>query len=163
MSKYNVSSNEDCVPGHPDILNNYLNTISVEELSQRETEDLESTYQHFTTMIGPDDVITNNIILDMHKRWLGNIYPCAGIYRTVFMSKDGFPFAAPNRIEHQMHKFHENILIKCTPCRAADIPSLALSISMVHVEFILIHPFREGNGRIARLIADIMCKNLNTI
>ena len=30
------------------------------------------------------------------------------------------------------------------------------AISVVHVEFILIHPFREGNGRLARLIANIM-------
>jgi cell filamentation protein len=27
---------------------------------------------------------------------------------------------------------------------------------VVHVELILIHPFREGNGRAARLLADLM-------
>lgn len=27
---------------------------------------------------------------------------------------------------------------------------------MTHVEFILIHPFREGNGRLSRLLADVM-------
>lgn len=26
----------------------------------------------------------------------------------------------------------------------------------VHVEFVLIHPFREGTGRIARLLIDVM-------
>ena len=27
---------------------------------------------------------------------------------------------------------------------------------MVHVELVLIHPFREGNGRLARLLAMLM-------
>ena len=27
---------------------------------------------------------------------------------------------------------------------------------MTHVELILIHPFRDGNGRLSRLLADVM-------
>jgi cell filamentation protein len=34
--------------------------------------------------------------------------------------------------------------------------ALAEAIAIVHVEFILIHPFREGNGRLSRLLADVM-------
>lgn len=30
------------------------------------------------------------------------------------------------------------------------------AIAETHVELILIHPFREGNGRLARLLADVM-------
>ena len=29
-------------------------------------------------------------------------------------------------------------------------------MAVVHAELLLIHPFREGNGRIARCLADIM-------
>ena len=29
-------------------------------------------------------------------------------------------------------------------------------IANVHIELILIHPFREGNGRISRLLANVM-------
>lgn len=30
------------------------------------------------------------------------------------------------------------------------------AIAVTHVELILIHPFREGNGRLSRLLADVM-------
>ncbi|WP_363317799.1 Fic family protein [uncultured Amphritea sp.] len=30
-------------------------------------------------------------------------------------------------------------------------------LARCHIEFILIHPFREGNGRISRLLMDSMC------
>jgi cell filamentation protein len=35
------------------------------------------------------------------------------------------------------------------------------AIALVHVEFILVHPFREGNGRIARLLATVMALQAN--
>jgi cell filamentation protein len=31
-----------------------------------------------------------------------------------------------------------------------------LAMAIVHTEFIIIHPFREGNGRLARMVAYIM-------
>ena len=37
-----------------------------------------------------------------------------------------------------------------------DPSALADAIAVCHVELILIHPFREGNGRVSRLLADVM-------
>ena len=31
-------------------------------------------------------------------------------------------------------------------------------IAIVHGELLLIHPFREGNGRTARILANLMCR-----
>ena len=47
-------------------------------------------------------------------------------------------------------------LARLTPCLGMDRDAVATAIAEVHVELILIHPFREGNGRIARLVADVM-------
>jgi cell filamentation protein len=33
---------------------------------------------------------------------------------------------------------------------------IARTIAVVHTELLLIHPFREGNGRVARLLAVLM-------
>jgi len=37
-----------------------------------------------------------------------------------------------------------------------NLDEIALKIAEVHVEFLLLHPYREGNGRTARLLATIM-------
>lgn len=72
------------------------------------------------------------------------------------MEVKNFPFAPSNRIEALMLKFETDFLKKFTPCHFSDLNELAHAIGIVHVEFILIHPFREGNGRTARLLADLM-------
>jgi cell filamentation protein len=33
---------------------------------------------------------------------------------------------------------------------------LAKALGIVHMELIVIHPFREGNGRVARMLANLM-------
>ena len=45
---------------------------------------------------------------------------------------------------------------RLTPCRPAPVETLAAALAEVHVELILIHPFREGNARVARLLAVLM-------
>ena len=40
--------------------------------------------------------------------------------------------------------------------RPTSIDELLYALSSVHVELILIHPFREGNGRIARLLCNVI-------
>ncbi len=95
---------------------------------------------------------------DLHlinKTFLGEIYPWAGTYRTVNLSKGGFPFATAFAIPKAMEKFEQGILSKNTPCNIAEIEELSGRIALVHVEFLLIHPYREGNGRTARLLATL--------
>ena len=56
-----------------------------------------------------------------------------------------------------MNSFEENILSKL-PNKYANADSLIHDIAIVHSEFLLIHPFREGNGRTARLLANLMVR-----
>jgi len=48
-----------------------------------------------------------------------------------------------------------------TPCNFKTLEEVAKAIATVHVELVLIHPFREGNGRAARLLADLMAMQAN--
>lgn len=72
------------------------------------------------------------------------------------MSKSGFLFAAPNLIPMLMQKFENNFLKKYTPCLESNLNKLATILGTTHAEIIIIHPFREGNGRLSRLLANLM-------
>ena len=92
----------------------------------------------------------------MHKIWLGKIYPWAGNYRQVNIAKDNFNFSAAVAVPELMKTFEESQLASYTPCNFADQKQVIRALAEVHVELVLIHPFREGNGRMARLVAILM-------
>jgi cell filamentation protein len=93
----------------------------------------------------------------MHHDWLGEIYPWAGQYRTVEMSKDGFTWPPAHRVAENMAKFEAKLLIPNTPCRCENLEASTQTLASIHAELLLIHPFREGNGCIARWLNDLMC------
>ena len=45
--------------------------------------------------------------------------------------------------------------LRLTSKRAIDRVE-ALAVAIEHAELLLIHPFRDGNGRVARWLADVM-------
>lgn len=55
-----------------------------------------------------------------------------------------------------MGSFEKEHLAKYTPCRFEDLDAIAKAIAVVHAELLPIHPFREGNGRVARILATLM-------
>src|SRR3990172_2749211 len=55
-----------------------------------------------------------------------------------------------------MGVFEREILRKFTPCRSKEPEEIIHALSVVHTELVLIHPFREGNGRVARMLATLM-------
>ncbi len=95
-------------------------------------------------------------IRKMHRIWLGKIYEWAGEYRQVNVSKDDFPFAAAKQIPVLMAEFEKEPLFKHTPCTFESMGWIIQALAEVHVELVLIHPFREGNGRLARALATVM-------
>ncbi len=99
---------------------------------------------------------TASDVCNMHKIWLEGIYDWAGKYRQVNISKSGFLFAAAGQLPKLMASFEKEILRKYTPCTFASIDEVVTSLAFVHTELVLIHPFREGNGRLARMLTMLM-------
>ena len=94
-------------------------------------------------------------IRNIHKLALKELYTFAGRYRTVNMSKGGFLFPSALFIPQSMQFFEDEILKKL-PDTYPDKASLAKDVAIVHGELLFIHPFREGNGRTARILANLM-------
>ncbi len=138
------------------VLRNLLDIHSARAMAQRESEGLLAATRLLTDQTTVDQQFNAEDIRRMNRLWLGDIYVWAGEYRQVNMEKDGFPFAAADQIPRLMHDLERGPLRLYTPCRAADLDAQALALGLVHAELILIHPFREGNGRCGRLLAMLM-------
>jgi len=72
------------------------------------------------------------------------------------MGKGGFQFAAAHLIPGLMVDFEKNYLSRYTPCDNMNKDELSEALAICHVEFIIIHPYREGNGRLGRLLVTVM-------
>jgi len=141
-------------PGSNDqVLKNKLGITSPDEMDRREKEEQLRAIEELTERFDINHRFTAADICMMHKIWLGNIYEWAGKYRQVKMSKGDFPFAFPERIHELMDRFEEGPLRDFTPCHFESTADIAKALAVVHAELVLIHPFREGNGRVARMLA----------
>jgi cell filamentation protein len=103
-----------------------------------------------------DQRFTAGEIRRMHQLWLGEIYEWAGEYRGVNIAKGAFMFAAAIQIPRLMRDLESGPLGEYTPCSFNTTAAQASALAIVHTELILIHPFRDGNGRCARLLAVLM-------
>lgn len=70
--------------------------------------------------------------------------------------KGEFPFAAAARIPGLVAKFESEVLARNTPCNLRDRAAVARALAVTHVELVLIHPFLDGNGRVARVVSILM-------
>lgn len=71
------------------------------------------------------------------------------------ISKGGFTFPAAKFLEASMGEFETSVLRK-EPLIPASPEALIAHLAKVHGELLFIHPFREGNGRNARLLLDLI-------
>ena len=144
-------------PGSNDrVLVNKLGIQSVEDMDELELELLQRLYEEVLVKHLPNRALTVDDLKTWHRRWLGNVFAWAGHERSVNMGKDGFMFAASAQIPRLLADFERTCLVRWTPCNGMATDALVEAIAITHVEFILIHPFREGNGRLSRLLADVM-------
>jgi cell filamentation protein len=138
------------------VLRNFLGITRVREMEAAETQALAITQGAASKIYGSGHRFTTADIRRLHRMWLGAIYPWAGNYRTVNIGKGGFQFAHAPLIPRLMARLGRDVLRRHTPCGSAPGLAIARSLAEVHAELILIHPFRDGNGRLARLIAVLM-------
>jgi cell filamentation protein len=140
-----------------EILPNLLGIESIEALGLSEFEGFLKAEIMYTEKLTTRTKFSVSYILRLHKLALGHLYSFAGELRSVNMSKAGFVFAAARYLPQTVKQFDKEILSKL-PDTYTHKDDLIKDIALVHGELLFIHPFREGNGRTARIIANLMSR-----
>jgi len=160
MSSYKAptGSEAEYEPGsHKRVLRNKLGLKRKLDTDRAEYEALVRAQAHYyRNVVTKNTKITCRLIRKMHRDWLGKIYAWAGEYRSVELEKGGFSWPPSYIVPETMANFERDVLSKHTPCRGKSLEEVCKSVAIVHANFLYIHPFREGNGRLARWLADIM-------
>jgi cell filamentation protein len=138
------------------VLRNLLGIRRSREMDQAEYEALLRTQERYLARIAPDTRFSASLLREMHRDWLGGIYAWAGDYRSLELSKGGFQWPPALFVAENMGRLEEGLLREHTPCVPASLEVVARRIAEVHAELLLIHPFRDGNGRLARWLGDLM-------
>lgn len=138
------------------VLKNLLGIKSKREMDRIEAQEQLRALEELSGTYGIDHRFTAADVCGIHKIWLDRIYEWAGKYRQVNISKGNFHFAAAAHIPKLMDAFEKGHLREFTPCRSNTREEITRALSVVHTELVLVHPFREGNGRVARLFTILM-------
>lgn len=97
--------------------------------------------------------ITENDILMFHRLFYRKIDDTnAGVYRKsqVLTSGSKYPLPGPDKVPQMM----KDIVQKIADIREKEHPVAAAA--KAHLEFVFVHPFVDGNGRVARLIMNLV-------
>lgn len=156
MSRYNISGSEGEYQQGSDerVLRNLAGIVDPIDMNIAEAELLEALYMQVFEDF--PERLAFQTISKWHHAWLGNLYSWAGQFRTVDMSKLDISFASPLQLERLSENFESQYLTHFNELADMSDDKLVEFLAEVHVEFILIHPFREGNGRISRLLLDVI-------
>lgn len=138
------------------VLRNRLGITSKLAMDDAEARALQRATDRFIGTFDANHRFTAADVCEIHRGWLGEIYEWAGRYRQVNVSKGEFPFAAAAQIPALMAECEQGALRRHTPCNVTNRADVVRALAEVHTELVLIHPFREGNGRLARLLSTLM-------
>lgn len=138
------------------VLKNKLGILDNEKLGVIENENLLIAYNEASDLYDENHSFNEKDIKQLHKLFLGRIFKWAGTYRNVDISSPGIRYCHAIYIQDNMKAFSKR-LSELTPVNESiSKQELAKIIAEIHGELIVIHPFRDGNGRTTRLLCDMV-------
>ena len=142
------------------ILFNYAGCLDREELDRREDEGVARAMEYVVSLLErPEPVpLTVTLLQQIHRELMGDIYPFAGGWRMVSLHKGDGPTKwplPPAGIEPLMLVLERDVLSR-SPVVSDDDDDVFAFASEVMNEVLAIHPFREGNGRTAFIVGNLI-------
>jgi len=146
---------------------NYAGCLSWEEIHRREDEGVARALDLIATLLESEEAypIRLPLVQQLHRALLGEIYPFSGRWRTVSLHKGDGPTKwplPPVGIQPLMEIFERDVLSR-TPFLSNDETAVCLFVSELLNELLAIHPFREGNGRTAFILGNLVLMQNNLL
>jgi len=150
MSKYDLPFSEQ------EILPNRLGLTQASDIGAAETLGFLFAQEVLLQELSSATPFDVTYLYRLHRLALGHLYDFAGELRRVNVSKGGFLFPSALLLDGIMVDFEHHFLERWAA--GGDLEERLRLTGMIHAELLFIHPFREGNGRSARLLADLMVR-----
>ncbi|MEW5797580.1 MAG: hypothetical protein AB1728_01115 [Bacteroidota bacterium] len=110
-SKYTTDYTSEYQPGsHHRVLKNQLGITHQKDIEDAELEGYMTAERSMLTIFTSDQQLLLEDINLIHRLFIGKIYAWAGTYRTVNISKGGFPFASAHALPAAMKEFETSVL-----------------------------------------------------
>ncbi|REL37935.1 cell filamentation protein Fic [Rhodohalobacter sp. SW132] len=147
--KYHTPESED------EILPNKLGLEDPGKIAEEEYRGFLRAEIKFESELDHINQFNWKFISSIHKTAFSHLYKFAGELRQVNLSKGGFMFPAARFLPAAVEEFEKEFL-KPLPDSFENYEELIELAAPLHAELLFIHPFRDGNGRTARLFGDLI-------
>jgi cell filamentation protein len=138
------------------VLINKQGIVGLRQRHLKEEELLARAYEILLEEVRLDTPITNRLIRYAHECIFGELFTWAGNGRTVNISKPEVTWPPFGFIDELMESFEREVLRKHPAAGLSDDETFCRGVAEIQGEFLVIHPFREGNARAIKLVTDLM-------
>lgn len=156
--RYDSSGNPESeyVDADQTVLVNKRGITDLPSLQLVEEEALAEAYETLLGEVRFDTPMSCALLRHIHFRIFGGLYDWAGRWRTVWISKPGVTWPAPDFLDRNMKLFEESVLRKYPAGVLGDDKAFCEAVGHIQGEFLVIHPFREGNARTVKLMTNLL-------
>ena len=147
MDKYDAGNDHYCYRGTA-TLKNKLNIKDMDELESAEREITSITVRNIVFRPPPYSL---EYMQNLHRQLFSDLYEWAGELRSVDVSKGGTRFCNCGRVIAESQKLFRNLEVE-NWLKNLSKEGFCNKLAEYYCEFNMIHPSREGNGRVQRLI-----------
>lgn len=152
--KYGVTQDPDCYPDSP-VLKNLLSIRDEDELERAERDFTRVRAAHFEPEFGQFNLA---YLQKIHRILFQDLYAWAGQIRQVDITKGQTRFCHMQNIEREAERLFQELAEEDHLC-GLSFTQFIQRIAHYYCELNIIHPFREGNGRVQRIFFEILAIN----
>jgi cell filamentation protein len=156
--RYDISGNVEAeyVDAEQTVLKNKKGITSLPKLQLAEERALAEAYETILGEVRFDTPMTCALLNHIHARIFGELYEWAGRYRTVWISKPRITWPPPDFLHQSMEGFERDVLRKYPASAIRDDDAFCAAVGEIQGEFLVIHPFREGNARTIKFMTNLL-------